>query len=60
MPSNHSEVRFTDQEGNTHKGIYRDVLKAFVDTEGGKDPNDILNIYAEDRIVDWEYLHVHS
>lgn len=60
MPSNHSEVRFTDRDGQTHQGEYREVLKAFVDTEGGKDPDDIRNIYSEDRIIDWQYLHSNS
>lgn len=57
MPSDHSELRFLDQDGNRHEGIYSKVLRAFVDTEGGKDPEDINNIYQEDKIVDWEYLH---
>jgi len=57
MPADHKQVRFTDREGNRHEGIYRDVLKAFVDTEHGKDLEDINNIYPEYNIVDWEYLH---
>lgn len=56
MPADHKEVRFTDQDGVRHKGIYRYVLKAFVDTEDGKDPENVDNIYLQDRIVDWEYL----
>jgi hypothetical protein len=57
MPSDHTALRFTDREGNRHEGFYRKVLKAFIDTEGGKDPEDINNIYQEDKIVDWEYTH---
>jgi hypothetical protein len=57
MPSDHTELRFTDREGDRHEGVYSKVLKAFIDTEGGKDPQDINNIYTEDKIVDWEYLH---
>ncbi|MDQ6480299.1 hypothetical protein [Dyadobacter sp. LHD-138] len=57
MPADHKQVRFKDRNGVRHEGIYREVLKAFVDTEGGKDPEDTSNIYPEHKIVDWEYLH---
>ncbi|MCE7039676.1 hypothetical protein [Dyadobacter sp. CY312] len=57
MPADHKEVRFTDKSGNTREGIYRDVLKAFVETGKGGDPEDILNMYPENTIVEWEYIH---
>jgi len=57
MPADHEKVLFTDQNGTRHEGVYRKVLKAFVDTENGKDPEDINNIYLEDKIVDWKYVH---
>ncbi len=60
MPADHTELRFIDQDGNRHEGHYSKVLKSFVDTEGGKDPQDINNIYQEYKIVDWEYLHKHN
>lgn len=57
MPADHEHVFFTDQSGTRREGVYRKVLKAFVDTENGKDPEDINNIYLEDKIVDWKYIH---
>jgi hypothetical protein len=56
MPGDHEEVVFIDNHGVRHQGVYRKVLKAFVDTEGGKDPENVENIYVERRIVDWKYL----
>jgi len=57
MPADHEHVLFTDHNGTRHEGIYRKVLNAFVDTENGKDPEDINNIYQEDKIVEWKYVH---
>ena len=57
MPADHEEVIFVDNHGVRRQGIYRKVLKAFVDTEGGKDPENVDNIYVESRIVEWKYLN---
>lgn len=57
MPADHEEVIFVDNHGVHRQGIYRKVLKAFVDTEGGKDPDNVDNIYVESRIVEWKYLN---
>jgi len=57
MPSDHKDVRFTDNLGKTREGIYREVLKAFVETGNGRDPEDVLNMYPQHSIVEWEYIH---
>jgi hypothetical protein len=55
MPADHKEVIFTDQQGIKREGIYREILKSFVDTSEGKDPEDVMNIYPQDNITHWEY-----
>jgi hypothetical protein len=57
MPADHSEVKFIDNQGIERKGIYRKVLKAFVETDNGKDIKDDNNRYSEDNIIEWKYIH---
>lgn len=56
MPADHKQVRFTDKDGTQREGIYREILKSFVDTTDGKGTDDLANIFPEHQITHWEYI----
>lgn len=56
MPADHKQVIFTDKDGIRREGIYREILKSFVDTSNGKGTDDLANIFPQHQITHWEYV----
>jgi hypothetical protein len=56
MPADHKHVTFTTEDGTKREGVYREILKSFVDMKDGKGTDDLTNIYPQHQITHWEYF----
>jgi len=55
LPSPHIPLLFTDRDAIQHRGVYNDVLNAFIEKMDTEFAEETGISYPPDKIAAWEY-----